>query len=102
MVIGRRRAVLYFLAALAMAILSRTSRKYLWLVISVFIVALVIYAQQQLTHNPAKVYYSMPVRAFELLIGALISCLPKLNLPKTITGIGLGWSKCSICNCNLF
>lgn len=62
--------------------LSRTSRKYLWLVISVFIVALVIYAQQQLTHNPAKVYYSMPVRAFELLIGALISCLPKLNLPK--------------------
>ena len=71
--------------------LSKTSRKYLWVVISVFIVALVIYAQQQLTHNPAKAYYSMPVRAFELLIGALISCLPKLNLPKKLLQ-GLVWA----------
>ncbi|WP_347464267.1 acyltransferase family protein [Acinetobacter thermotolerans] len=64
--------------------LSKTSRKYLWLLISTLIIALLFYAQYRLTENPAKAYYSMPVRAFELLIGALITCLPQLKLPKRI------------------
>lgn len=64
--------------------LAKTSRKYLWLLISTFIIILLAYAQYQLTQNPAKAYYSMPVRAFELLIGALITCLPQPKLPKKI------------------
>lgn len=66
---------------------SRASRKYLWLMISTLIIVLLAYAQYQLTQNPAKAYYSMPVRAFELLIGALITCLPRPKLPKKLLQI---------------
>lgn len=67
--------------------LARASRKYLWLMISTLIIVLLVYAQYQLTQNPAKAYYSMPVRAFELLIGALITCLPRPKLPKKLLQI---------------
>lgn len=66
---------------------TRASRKYLWLMISTLIIVLLVYAQYQLTQNPAKAYYSMPVRAFELLIGALITCLPRPKLPKKLLQI---------------
>lgn len=55
--------------------------------ISTLIIVLLAYAQYQLTQNPAKAYYSMPVRAFELLIGALITCLPRPKLPKKLLQI---------------
>ncbi|KGT48202.1 MULTISPECIES: acyltransferase family protein [Acinetobacter] len=64
--------------------LSKASRKYLWLLISTLIIALLFYAQYRLAENSAKAYYSMPVRAFELLIGTLITCLPQLKLPKRL------------------
>lgn len=63
---------------------GKVSRKYMWAVVTTFIVALLLYAQHKLTQNAAKAYYSMPVRAFELLIGALIGFLPQLKLPKKL------------------
>ena len=63
---------------------GKVSRKYMWAVVTAFIVALLLYAQHKLTQNAAKAYYSMPVRAFELLIGALIGFLPQLKLPKKL------------------
>ncbi|TCB50943.1 acyltransferase [Acinetobacter sp. ANC 4779] len=69
---------------------AKSSRKYLWMMISIFIIVLLSYAQYQLAQNPAKAYYSMPVRAFELLLGALVTCLPQPKLPKKILQ-GLVW-----------
>lgn len=63
---------------------AKSSRKYLWLMISISIVVLLAYAQLKLIQNPAKAYYSMPVRAFELLLGALITCLPQPKLSKKL------------------
>lgn len=63
---------------------GKVPRKYMWAVVTAFIVALLLYAQHKLTQNAAKAYYSMPVRAFELLIGALIGFLPQLKLPKKL------------------
>ncbi|MGX5700393.1 acyltransferase family protein [Acinetobacter kookii] len=63
---------------------GKVSRKYMWAVVTAFILALLLYAQHKLTQNAAKAYYSMPVRAFELLIGALIGFLPQLKLPKKL------------------
>ena len=63
---------------------GKVQRKYMWAVVTAFIVALLLYAQHKLAQNAAKAYYSMPVRASELLIGALIGFLPQLKLPKKL------------------
>ncbi|MGY6625183.1 acyltransferase family protein [Acinetobacter johnsonii] len=68
----------------------KSSRKHLWIMISIFIIVLLVYAEHQLTQNSAKAYYSMPVRAFELLLGALITCLPQPKLPQKLLQ-GLVW-----------
>ncbi|WP_298146476.1 acyltransferase family protein [uncultured Acinetobacter sp.] len=59
-------------------------RRGLWVVIVGAILASLYYAQQQLQINAHKAYYSMPVRAFELLLGALIIFLPKIKLPQLL------------------
>lgn len=59
-------------------------RRGLWAVILAGILASLYYAQQQLQINAHKAYYSMPVRAFELLLGALIVFLPKIKLPQRL------------------
>lgn len=74
---------------------AKVPRKYMWAVITTLIVTLLIYAQYELTKSADKAYYSMLVRAFELLIGALIGFLPQLKLPKKIAQ-GLVWASLSV------
>lgn len=73
-----------FWPLLLLLFVGKVSRKYTWAIITTLIVTLLFYAQHTLTQNAEKAYYSMPVRAFELLIGALIGFLPQLKLPKKI------------------
>ncbi|MFC6166022.1 acyltransferase family protein [Acinetobacter terrestris] len=73
-----------FWPLLLLLFVGKVSRKYTWAVITTLIVILLFYAQHKLTQNAEKAYYSMPVRAFELLIGALIGFLPQLKLPKKL------------------
>ena len=80
-----------FWPLLLLMFFSKSSRKYLWMMISIFIIVLLVYAEHQLAQNSAKAYYSMPVRAFELLLGALITCLPQPKLPKKLLQ-GLVWA----------
>ncbi|NNH39471.1 acyltransferase [Acinetobacter sp. ANC 5380] len=63
---------------------AKVPRKYMWAIVTTLIVTLLVYAQYELTQNAEQAYYSMPVRAFELLIGALIGFLPQLKLPKKL------------------
>ncbi|OTG77567.1 O-antigen acetylase [Acinetobacter terrae] len=73
-----------FWPLLLLLFVGKVSRKYTWVIITTLIITLLIYAQYKLTKNADKAYYSMPVRAFELLIGALIGFLPQLKLPKKL------------------
>ena len=73
-----------FWPLLLLLFVGKVSRKYTWAVITTLIVILLFYAQHKLTQNAEKAYYSMPVRAFELLIGALIGFLPQIKLPKKL------------------
>ena len=76
-----------FWPLLLLLFVRKTPRKYMWAIITTLIITLLLYAQHKLTQNAEKAYYSMPVRAFELLIGALIGFLPQLKLPKKILQI---------------
>lgn len=62
-----------------------------WLVVVVIagIITSLYYAKQQLGINSQKAYYSMPVRAFELLLGALIVFLPKMVIPRIWVYLGV-------------
>lgn len=51
---------------------------------------------------PVKAYYLMPVRAFELMIGALIVFLPKLELSNKNRVISVYFSLLSILYCSIF
>ncbi|WP_312158944.1 acyltransferase family protein [Acinetobacter sp.] len=73
-----------FWPLLLLLFVGKVSRKHTLAIVTALIISLVFYAQHKLTQNAEKAYYSMPVRAFELLIGALICFLPQLNLPKII------------------
>ncbi|MFH7765009.1 acyltransferase family protein [Acinetobacter sp. BSP-28] len=73
-----------FWPLLLLLFVGKVPRKYTWAIVTTLIVTLLFYAQHKLTQNVEKAYYSMPVRAFELLIGALIGFLPQLKLPKKI------------------
>ena len=72
-----------FWPLLLLLFVGKVSRKYTWAIITTLIVTLLFYAQHTLMQNAEKAYYSMPVRAFELLIGALIGFLPQLKIPET-------------------
>ncbi len=63
---------------------KRGFKHVLWLIGALFIASLA-YAQFELHDNAEKAYYSMPVRAFELLCGALICFMPKIKLPAAVT-----------------
>lgn len=73
-----------FWPLLLLLFVGKVSRKYSWAIVTTLIITLLLYAQHKLTQNAEKAYFSMPVRAFELLIGALIGFLPQLKLPKKI------------------
>lgn len=73
-----------FWPLLLLLFVGKVSRKYTWAIITTLIVTLLFYAQHTLTQNAEKAYYSMPVRAFELLIGALIGFLPQLKIPEKL------------------
>ena len=73
-----------FWPLLLLLFVRRVSRKQTLAIVAVLILSLLFYAQHKLTQNADKAYYSMPVRAFELLIGALICFLPQLKLPKML------------------
>src|SRR5690606_12293235 len=40
----------------------------------------IFFAEYSMLKNPEKAYYKMPVRAFELLIGAILVFIPKINI----------------------
>src|SRR5690606_12997385 len=84
-----------FWPLLLLLFVAKVPRKYMWAVITTLIVTLLVYAQHKLTQNAEQAYFSMPVRAFELLIGALIGFLPQIKLPKKIAQ-GLVWASLSV------
>ncbi len=73
-----------FWPLLLLLFVGKVSRKQTLAIVTALIVSLLFYAQYKLNQNAEKAYYSMPVRAFELLIGALIGFLPQLKLPKKV------------------
>jgi peptidoglycan/LPS O-acetylase OafA/YrhL len=64
---------------------KRGGQRWILPFILVTILASLYYANTQLKLNTEKAYYSMPVRAFELLLGALIVFLPKFSLPRVLS-----------------
>lgn len=60
---------------------KRNGQRWLLPIVIVGIGASLYYANTQLKLNADKAYYSMFVRAFELLLGAMIVFLPKIQLP---------------------
>ncbi|CAB1213793.1 acyltransferase family protein [Acinetobacter bouvetii] len=65
-------------------VIGKVSRKYALAIVTVLTGIMIFYAQYQLGQNAAKAYFSMPVRAFELLIGAWLCFLPQIKLPKLL------------------
>lgn len=59
---------------------------FIWIVLS-FIIFSLFYAEQQILKNADKAYYRMPVRAVEMLLGALVCFLPKLNIHAVLVRI---------------
>ena len=54
--------------------------KYIWLIIAVSVLGGLYISEYGVTHYRAAAYYLMPTRAFELLIGALIAVMPRIQL----------------------
>lgn len=80
----------YIFWPLILLVMFKVKRRQ-WLVVVVVagIIASLYYAKQQLGINSQKAYYSMPVRAFELLLGALIVFLPKMVIPRIWVYLGV-------------
>lgn len=75
----------YIFWPLILLLLFKVNRqKYLLALITVGILASLYYAHQQLQLNAEKAYYSMPVRAFELLLGALLVFLPRIQWSRLL------------------
>ena len=80
----------YIFWPLILLVMFKVKRRQ-WLVVVVVagIIASLYYAKQQLGINSQKAYYSMLVRAFELLLGALIVFLPKMVIPRIWVYLGV-------------
>ncbi len=57
--------------------------KYIWLIIAVSVLGGLYISEYGVTHYRAAAYYLMPTRAFELLIGALIAVMPRIQLNRS-------------------
>lgn len=68
----------------------------------ILIIFSLIYAQYEIKNNIEKAYYSMPVRAFELLLGAIICFIPKLKLVQKKTNIIVWFTLLSIFFISIF
>lgn len=65
-------------------LLKKSYTKHLvWIILAMIALSL-FYAEQQIIKSAAKAYYRMPVRACELLLGALICFLPLVKIKQFI------------------
>ena len=81
MVVGYRRTVLYILPLIILAC-SKVSRRFLPVALVSMLVISLFFSQRLLSANPLELFYILPFRAFELLIGSLIA-LPAMHIKKS-------------------
>ncbi len=79
-----------FWPVLLFFLLKRFNHKALAFVVLALIALSLFKAEQDILKNPAKAYYKMPVRAFELFLGALLCFLPSLKI-KRFASASLVW-----------
>ena len=73
---------------LSFGLLHKSTRRWgLWLTLTLLVASLG-YSHFAIQDNPAKAYYWMPVRAFELFIGAILYFLPQRQFSYRVR---LGW-----------
>ncbi|NNH02259.1 acyltransferase family protein [Acinetobacter sp. ANC 5414] len=77
---------------LLLLLFKRSYSKYIIWIILGCIALSVFYAEQQIIKSAAKAYYRMPVRACELLLGALIYFLPLVKFKKIYAQISIALS----------
>ena len=70
-------------------LLKKTSSQWRCGFILIAIISSLIYADYRLDINANKAYYSMWVRAFELLLGALLVFLPQLDMQARVRQLGV-------------
>lgn len=64
--------------------------KHLWVIVAVAALAGLWVSEYGVNHYPSATYYLMPTRAFELLVGALIALMPRVQLsPREANGATL-------------
>ena len=63
----------YILFPIFLLMIWRFGKKWIILSLTLIAIASLIYAHLQFAHNPSFTFYSLPTRAFEILIGSLIS-----------------------------
>lgn len=86
-----------FWPLLLLLLMKKVNVKWLiWIVLSLIMLS-IFYAEQQILKNIGKAYYKMPVRAFEMLVGALIVFLPKIKLNQKTIQIGIYLSVICLC-----
>lgn len=72
------------LLLLGFAVFHKKSNRWgLWLTLTLLLASL-LYSHFAIQENPAKAYYWMPVRAFELFMGAILYFLPTRNCSYTV------------------
>lgn len=62
-------------------------KKYIILIIVILIYFSLYYTYYKININSDKAYYMMPIRACELLIGAIIVFLPKISISQKISNL---------------
>lgn len=83
-------------------LLRKVPLKWLGVIIAGLILCSLLNAELAIAENAAKAYYTMPVRAFELLLGALISFLPRWPLKRFWSWLGITLSLVILAFCALY
>lgn len=83
-------------------LLRKVSFKWLGGIIVGLILLSLVNAELAIAKNAAKAYYKMPVRAFELLLGAMISFIPMFRFKRLWSQLGIAFGLAIIAFCALY